>query len=640
MVLSLASMLLAVGAMTARSRRQMTVVDAALLITGIGTLLAWAASVLVVNPSYGTDEAAFVQYAATLFLHGRDPYGANLSPALNRYGVPIQYATYLLNGKVVGSLGYPAWSVLWTAPFVLLTGGVQSVIVANLVSCLAGLVLAFLVLPRQWRGLAVLAVLDLPILFGYDVSGDISIFAFPALVLVAWRWTEVGAGGRLGWRGRVAGVAMGVAVATTQLAWFIAPFVALGIFICRRRELGRRGASGVLARYVGLAVAAFALIDAPFVVMGPRAWLAGILGPLTQHAIPYGQGFVDLATFAGVGGGDLKLFSDAAILLLAGMLVGLALRFDRLWRAALVLPSIALWWPSRSLAEYWMTLVAVWVVAFATVSAPPAPPADEPAPAKLRSLSGRLPAWALAGVLIPGLAVGGLALARPAPLHMRIVSVRTNGQFERVWKLEARISNTSDNRLTPHYGTDSIGQMTSYWDVVDGPAVLAPHSSATVTLEAPNVGSMPGITSRFQLEAVTNTPETVSVSSPYTAEPYQLRLTPSYFAPAAIGTPIRIRVELRSDFGAPVHEAGVPVFLGQVIYGETQLIPAEASIDGHPEGQSPVGTRTNRDGVATFVVRDDQVQSEPLYFQAWAVGKSGFPFGYSPIVSETWTGAR
>jgi hypothetical protein len=180
--------------------------------------------------------------------------------------------------------------------------------------------------------------------------------------------------------------------------------------------------------------------------------------------------------------------------------------------------------------------------------------------------------------------------------------------------------------------------MTSYWEVEAGPKTLAPHSSATVTLDAPNVGSMPGITSRFQLEAVTNIPETVSVSAPYTAEPYQLRLTPDHFAPVPLGQSIDIHVELLSAYGAPVDQAGVPVFLGQVVYGQSQLIPSEASIDGHAEGQTPVETRTDRRGVATFSVRTTQQQGAPLYFQAWAVGRAGFPFGYSPVVSEIWTG--
>lgn len=632
-VVSLACMVLAVGAATARSRRQMLVVDVGILLAGVGTLVAWSATVLVANPSYGTDEAAFVQYAAQVFLHGKDPYGANLTPALNRFGVPIRYVTLLLNGRFVSTFGYPAWSILATVPFVVATGGVQSVILANITGAVVGLVIAFSVLPRQWRGLAVVSAVGFSVLFHYTVGGVIGFIALPALVLIAWRWTEIGSGGCLGWRGRLAAVAMGIAVATTQLAWFLAPFVALGIFFCRRRELGTRRAAGVLTRYVGLAAGTFTAINLPFIVIGPRAWLAGVLGPLTQHAIPYGQGLIDLATFARAGGGNLHLFSDAAILIYLGLIAVFALRFDRLWRAAFILPSIALWWPTRSLAEYWVTLMVVWIVALAT-TAPPVPATHR------RSLfaRGRLPSWALVGVLLPGLAVAGLAITSPAPLRMRIAAVRTNGQAGGVWQVRVRVANTTGRRLTPHYGADSEGQMTSYWEVAAGPTTLAPHSGATVTLEAPNVGSMPGITSRFQLEAVTNTPETVSVTTPYTAEPYQLRLTPDHFTPVRLGEAIHIRVELLSAYGAPVHQTGVPVYLGQVIYGQTQLIPSEASIDGHPEGQSPVEAHTNRQGVATFSVRDTQQQGSPLYFQAWAVGKAGFPFGYSPVVSETWTG--
>ncbi|MDA8359816.1 MAG: hypothetical protein M0Z95_26750 [Actinomycetota bacterium] len=632
-LLSLASMVLAVGAASARSRRAMVVVDVGVLLAGVGTLLAWSAIVLAVNPSYGTDEAAFVQYAAQLFLHGKDPYGANLIPALNQFGVPLRDVTLLLNGHFVNTFGYPGWSILVTAPFIFVTGGVQSVIVANLMSAVIAVVIAFAILPQQWRGLAVVAAVDFSVLFHYVVGGVIGFIALPALVLIAWRWTEVGSGGRLGWRGRVAAVAMGLAVATNQLAWFLAPFVVVGIFICRRRELGARRGVLVLVRYLSFVAATFGAVNLPFIVMGPKVWLEGVLGPLTQHAIPYGQGFVDLATFVGVGGGDLQLFSGSAILIYLGLLTVLVLRFDHLWRAAPVLPSIALWWPTRSLAEYWLTLIVVWAVALTTTS--------PPAPANAgQVLSGkrRLRSWALAGALAPGVALAGLTIAFPSPLRLQIVAVRTNGQFGRVWQMRVRETNTTSRRLTPHFGMDASGQMTSYWSVVMGPTMLEPHSTATVTLDAPNVGSMPGITSRFELEAVTNNPETVSVSKPYTAEPYQLRLTPGYFAPVPLGDTIRIRVELRSAYGAPVHRAGVPVFLGQVIYGEAQLIPSEASIDGHPEGQSPVENRTNRLGIATFSVRATQLQGSPIYFQAWAVGRAGFPFGYSPIVSEAWTG--
>ncbi len=78
--------------------------------------------------------------------------------------------------------------------------------------------------------------------------------------------------------------------------------------------------------------------------------------------------------------------------------------------------------------------------------------------------------------------------------------------------------------------------------------------------------------------------------------------------------------------------------LGQIIYGQSQLIPAEASIDGAPEGQSPVERTTGPDGKATFRVVDSSPQGRPVYFQAWVVSKAGYPFGYSEIVDVLWSG--
>lgn len=631
-VAALACLVAIFAASTTKSRSKMVAVEWSVLAVGAALIATWALTAIFSNPSYGTDEAAFVQYAGSLVMHGRDPYGANLMPALSRFGVPIQYATYLTDGGTAHTLGYPAWAVLFVVPFIWLTGGVQSAIVADLACAIAGMVVAFLVLPRQWRALAVVGVAGFVMIPGLALGGDISIFVFPFLLLVVWRWTQVGEGGRFGWREWVGASAMGVAVSTNQIAWFIAPFVVAGIFICRRRELGGRRAVVVVARYLGVVVGVFAAINVVFVVEGPITWLAGVLGPLTQHAIPLGQGLIDLATFAGVGGGHLSYYTDATLLALLGLFGVFLWRFDHVWRGALVFPSIALWLSTRSLSEYWQPLIVMWLVALA-VARPPEPlPVASPSP--------RRPRWALAALGLPSVAFLGLAVASPGPLSMRIASVSTNGQMGSVWRIRARVDNRSGERLTPHYATGSSGPVTSFWRVVSGPVTLPAHSAATVTLEAPNVGSMPGISSRFQLEAVTARPETVSVAAPYTAEPYVLRLLTTSFPAIPLGHPVNLSVQLRTNLGAPVRKAGVPVFLGQVIYGQDNLIPSEASINGRPQGQSPIEARTNSEGVADFSIVESTQQGSPLYFQAWATGPGGYPFGYSQIVSATWTGGR
>lgn len=628
-VSSLGAMVLLAGAASCRRRRTLVRIDVALLVLALAALGAWSAVQLRTYPTYGTDEAAYVQYAAQLWLHGADPYKANLLRALNIFGVPIQYATYTLSGGISSALGYPAFAVVFTAPFVLMTHGVQSVIIADVIAMAIGMVTVFCVLPRQWRALAVVVVLDYPILFGYTVSGSLAIFLLPLLALAAWRWTEVGRGGRLRARGWVNSAAMGLAISVQQIAWFVGPFVVVGIFIARRREVGTRGALRVVTRYCAVAAAAFVAVNAPFILSGPVAFLRGIMVPLTQHAIPYGQGLIDLADFAGIGGGSLHLYTDGAMLGMIGLLVVFAWRFDVLWRAAFILPSLAMWFPSRSLAEYWMTLVAVWVVSIVAAN----PPLQGGNPAR----SGhRPPFWAVSFALLPALAVLGLAVASPSPLSLQILRVRTNGQMGKVWSADVRVVNHSDRSLVPHYAIDSVGQMTSFWQLVKGPARIPAHRSAEVTLDAPNVGSMPGIVTRFQMEAVTASPETVSVGSRYTAEPYTLQMASNYFAPQKLGEPLRIRVQLESQFGAAAHVAGVRVQLGQVVYAQDGLLGGTASIDGRPEGKSPVSSPTNGGGVATFTVTGRQASAEPDYFQAWIAPESNPrrpPSGYSQVVS-------
>ena len=627
-----------VAAATVRTERALRRVEIALVFLGATALVAWAASVVVANPAYGTDEAAYEQYAAHLLLDGFNPYAHNLLPALRQFQVPIQYATYTTSGGVVSTLGYPALPVLLVVPFIWLTGGVQAVPVANISFLVAAMVLTFFFLPRRFRSLAVVVVAGLPILFGYAVAGVNVILAVPFLLVVAWRFTETGAGGHLGRRGVAQAVCLGLAVSVQQVAWFLVPFVLVAIWASRRGE-DRRASAGVIARYVGIAAATFFVVNAGFIAAGPGAWAKGVLGPLLQHAIPYGQGLIDLPVFFGAGGGDLALYTLGAVAVLLGLLVCFATYYAALWRCAFILPSLALFFPTRSLAEYWMTLVAVWVVSLFAL-----PPQHRPELARTTRLrSGgrrRLRVGLVLVAFLPGAALLGLAVADTSPLAMAVVGIRTNGQFQRVWELRVRVTNRSTGSLEPHFATNSSGQMTPFWHRLSGPAVLGAHRSARYLLAAPNVGSMPGITQPFELDAVTNKPETISVTKNITTEPYSAWIYQAdvnrVLPPGAVSD---LTVQLRTPLGGRVRKAGVTVELGQVIYGQSQLVAGEARIDGAPEGQSPVRAVTNARGEAIFSVSDSSPQGQPIYFQAWTVSKGGYPFGYSEIVDVLWSGA-
>jgi hypothetical protein len=79
------------------------------------------------------------------------------------------------------------------------------------------------------------------------------------------------------------------------------------------------------------------------------------------------------------------------------------------------------------------------------------------------------------------------------------------------------------------------------------------------------------------------------------------------------------------------------VALGQLIYGQSDLIPSETRINRGNVGQSPVFALTDRQGIARFVVRSStRANGNAIYFQSWIAPKNGYPFGYSEIVDVLW----
>ena len=55
----------------------------------------------------------------------------------------------------------------------------------------------------------------------------------------------------------------------------------------------------------------------PYLIGAPRAWLRGVLTPLSAHAVPAGQGLISLSLSLGVGGGSLLAYNVAAVVVLA-----------------------------------------------------------------------------------------------------------------------------------------------------------------------------------------------------------------------------------------------------------------------------------------------------------------------------------
>ncbi len=506
----------AVAALAVRTPRALRAAELVLLAVGVLRAAAYFISTADNRPGYVSDEGTLVQEAAHGLLGGGHVYGTALP--LPPTGVDV---TKLMNGGIDHTFGYPPLSVLLTAPFARL-----DLPAAGLVA-MTGLVVAgllmFLVLPPAWRSTATAVCFGLGyyLLMPSARQGYPTMVALPFLVVVVTGWSRTGRGGALGRGGTARAVCLGVAAATQQLAWFLTPFLAVGIFLARRREMPPRAAARITLRYLGVAGAAFALIDLPFLLQGPGDWLSGVFTPLLQHAVPHGQGLIDIAYYFRDGSGDLGLFSAAGLLLLAALLVALACFPSRLGPAAVILPWLSFYLTTRSQDGYYTLLVPLWLVSALTTDVgdfsaaglaawlrrwhrdPDAPPSRWRDPRR----------WA---VLVPLAASAGClagAVLTPPPLHMTVTHVRAGSMPDTLTGLTVTVSNTSDSPVRPHFALTTKGPgLTNFWTVDAGPATLPAHHTARYRLSTARGPYHRGPGGHVTLSAVSDGPMTVSTT--------------------------------------------------------------------------------------------------------------------------------
>ena len=315
-------------------------------------------------PQYSNDGTTLDHYAAQQLLDGHNPYAtSNIVDAVRYLHQDAAFTTPLRQGvfasrapgdypseaerravfvqqaghpggpvEFESQVSYPALAFLPLVPFVW--AGLPSVVLFFALCLLALAALMIRSAPSDARlWLALLLLADTPLL-NATLVGDLDVF-YILLLFVAWRWFH---------RPVVATLAFGLALAAKQLAWFFAPFY---LFYVWRRSGGR----AALERLAG-AIAIFAVINAPFVINNPSAWLRGVLAPQLDPMFPLGTGLVRLS-LAGVA----PLAPSGVYLALEALAILVCLFVY--WRErrpaagmGFVLPVLPLWFAWRSLTTY------------------------------------------------------------------------------------------------------------------------------------------------------------------------------------------------------------------------------------------------------------------------------------------------
>jgi uncharacterized membrane protein len=281
---------------------------------------------------YHSDAVVAAHAAAERVLAGRDPYeGFDLVAELARFGLPAVYATPLEDGTRLRSLQYPALTFLVPAPFI--AAGLADLRALYLAEVLAIFAMVFFATAGS-RALALACCLgNGAILLQFVDAGVDPLWAVFALAA----WLLRGS--------RLSAVALGLAIATRQQAWLVAPFLLVWV-------AQRSGAREALIRAAS-AIAIAVLIHLPFLVSAPLALIRGITDPALLPLEPWGIGPAKLAA-----DGYAPLLPRAAYVIAAilAYAAGLAAFSLRRARGALTLPLLPLWLSWRALQSYFAFL--------------------------------------------------------------------------------------------------------------------------------------------------------------------------------------------------------------------------------------------------------------------------------------------
>ena len=349
------AIVLAAAAFVARGSRALLTLDIGILIC---TLLVRMPEFLISlgqsqgrpNAPYATDEGALVDTAGRALADGHNPYTVVWTGAhvLTHSGI-----TPTMSGGVIDRFDYPAMSALMAAATHWLLPSQPSAALVGLVGLLGATLLMFVLLPAPWRSAATMVCLGLGLyLLPFARQGYPSVLLLPFLVMAVYKWTRVGRNGRLGGLGVVSALGLGLACATQQIAWFLAPFLLSGLVLLWAGNHGWRRACRLFLQYAGVAVVAFAVVNAPFAVWNFDTWRTAMTTPLVARTAPHGQGLIGLTYDIINGSGALHAFSYAAAALALGLFASYVIFIRKLGPAMAVLPWLIFYLSIRASDRY------------------------------------------------------------------------------------------------------------------------------------------------------------------------------------------------------------------------------------------------------------------------------------------------
>lgn len=428
--------------------------------------------------TYGTDSAAFTHRAAELFIGGQNPYGQDLLSSLDEFRMPATFRTAMTDGSYQAQLPYPAYSFLAFVPFFL--AGIQDVRVILLVFHVLVLILLYVAAPRWIKPL---------VLIPFFISPEVLAYTFGTVTDMVWVFYLTSAA--VLWKKREASALLfGIAISTKQQAWFLLPFLVIRLWKETEDEPTSKRID-IVGRYLAVAELVFLAVNAPFFLSSPRAWFDGVVSPMFGPLIVFGQG---LSTLSQIGALYApRFYYTASALLVGAALVAIYwLNFRRMQHLLWVLPAIVLWFPYRSLQNYFIYWLPPLIVSLYPLLAQPANayraasrhPQDEQNAAGERRrivLSAGIACATLIVVVGSGLF---LQINSKPSLALQISRADLTADTNMIDQMDVLVSNDSASAVHPVFWVKQTGRPLFNWQVTQGPAVLGSGQRALYTIHS------------------------------------------------------------------------------------------------------------------------------------------------------------
>jgi uncharacterized membrane protein len=341
---------------TTNSEQILRIRDLSLVSLMLALVVSWYVITQVEHPgSYQTDALAFAHYSAILFSRGVNPYARDLDSALTLFSVNPQFITLTPTGDLVSTLNYPALQFLILLPIVWfqLRDARLIVYAAELLS----LLIIYFWTPREVRSIVLI-----PLFAGSDLvinftAGSVTDFLWVLPLVLMIVWLD---------RPWLAGIMFGLASATKQTPWLLAPFL-LVWFV---RNGGPYIPRGVRLRnaltFAVCAIVAFVIPNAWFMWLDFSAWYTGVVMPALGNLVVLSQGFSLITLALGVPLPP-EFYLITTVTIGATLLVNYYAYFEKLKLAIWAFPAIMLWFSYRGLQNYfvfWMPLLVMSAVLF------------------------------------------------------------------------------------------------------------------------------------------------------------------------------------------------------------------------------------------------------------------------------------